>query len=182
MARESSRVLTQSTTRCEYCGRADDAVETRRGRGAQALCDACDGWITDRMREVTVAVPDATASDDREGDVDAEAGRVLALDPDVDTTAALEYSSGVSYEIIGQLEAAGFATVEDLWTATRNDLLAVPHVEPANVDAILESISTKPMGFVETFQELNPEDINALGDTDDNGGDGDPSDDDAEIL
>jgi hypothetical protein len=173
---------TQSTTRCGYCGRTDDAVSTRRGRGAQALCDTCDAWISERMGEMTVAVPDAPARDDRERDADPDGGRVLALDPDVDATAALEYSSGVSYEVIGQLEAAGFETVEDLWTATRDDLLAVPHVEPADVDAILESISTEPMGFVETLQELDPEDVDALGDTDDNGGDGDPSDDDAEIL
>lgn len=173
---------TQSTTRCEYCGRTDEAVSTRRGRGAQALCDACDAWISERVRKMTVAVPDEPARDDRERDIDAEAGRVLALDPDVDATAALEYSSGVSFEVIGQLEATGFETVEDLWTATRDDLLAVPYVEPADVDAILENISTEPMGFVETLEELDPEDVDALGDTDDDGGDGDPSDDDAEIL
>lgn len=175
---------TQSTTRCEYCGRTDDAVSTRRGRGAQALCDACDAWITERMGEMTVAVPDAPTRDSRErdADVDADSGRVLALDPDADATAALEYSSGVSYEVIGQLEAAGFETVEDLWTATRDDLLAVPHVEPADVDAILDSISTEPMGFVETLEELDPEDVDALGDDSGDGADGDPSDDDAEIL
>jgi hypothetical protein len=178
---------TQSTTRCEYCGRADEAVATRHGRGAQAICETCDAWIAERMRETTVAVPDEVPTADRGGDVDPTTGRVLALDPDADATAALEYASGVSYEVICQLETAGFDTVEDLWTAERDDLLAVPHVAPADVEAIVESISTKPSrGLDETLEELDPEDVDELGATDDSGGDSSDDDrdsgDDAEIL
>jgi hypothetical protein len=137
-------MASESTTRCEYCATADETVTTRPGRGAQALCEACDAWITERMREITVEVPDAIAGSGRGSDVGSDAGRVLALDPALEVDVALEFATGVSYEAIGQLEAAGFETVDDLWTADRDDLLAVPHVGERDVDAIVETISTRP--------------------------------------
>jgi len=137
-------MATESTTRCEYCATADESVTTRPGRGVQALCEACDAWITERFREMTVAAPDAVPDDARGSDVDPDAGRVLALDPTLEVDVALELATGVAYEAIGQLEAAGFETVDDLWTADRDDLLAVPHVGPRDVDAIVDTISTRP--------------------------------------
>lgn len=134
---------TQTTTRCEFCECTDESVATRPGRGAQALCDGCDAWISDRMRAVTVSRPDDARADGTASGVDADA-RSLALDPDLDATVALEFSAGVSYEAIGQLEAAGFETVEDLWVADRDALTDVPHVTASDVDAIRDTISTTP--------------------------------------
>ncbi|ELY35566.1 helix-hairpin-helix domain-containing protein [Natronorubrum tibetense] len=182
---------TESTTRCEFCGNADETVTTRPGRGAQALCDTCDAWITERMREMTVVVPDAFTCEERGGDVDPATGRTLALDPSLGVVDALEFTTGISYEAIGKLEAAGFETVSDLWTADRDELLAVPYVEPKDVDAIIQGISTQAVqdfeadldelddakdGTEDVFGELSSEDT----------GTNEPSekdpDDDAELL
>jgi len=176
---------TQSTTRCEYCGSATDSVSTRRGRGAQALCDTCDAWIAERMRETTVVVPDTVTVAAGGEDAALASGRTLALDPGLPVADALEYAIALSYEAIGQLEAAGYETVEDLWLADREELLSVPNVAGSDVDAIVETISTEPTsGFAETLERLQPDDVDELG-TNDNGDgsdDDDPSDDDAEIL
>lgn len=137
-------MTTDSRTQCEHCGRRKEAVTTRPGRGAQTLCDACDAWITDRMRAMTVEVPDAITRCGRRSDTDSDAERVLALNPALEIDVALESATAVSYEAIGHLEAAGFETVRDLWTADRDDLLAVPHVSPRDVDEIIETISTCP--------------------------------------
>lgn len=169
-------MATESTTRCEYCATADESVTTRPGRGAQALCEACDAWITERFREMTVAAPDAVPDDAREPEVDPDAGRVLALDPALEIDVALEFATGVTYEAIGQLEAAGFETVDDLWTADRDDLLAVPHVGPGDVDAIVDTISTRPDRDLDDVIE----DVPWFGRLDEDD-DGDPSDDDAEL-
>ncbi|WP_435366020.1 helix-hairpin-helix domain-containing protein [Haloarchaeobius sp. DYHT-AS-18] len=159
MAAVVASMSTESTTRCEYCANADESVSIRAGRGAQALCDTCDAWITERMREMTVQVPDSLTAEERGGAVDPAAGRTLALDPELGMVEALEFSSDVSYEAIGQLEAAGFETVDDLWTADREELLAVPSVGPDEVDAIVESISTQPgRGFGEILDELDDDD------------------------
>lgn len=138
-------MATESTTRCEYCATTDETVTTRPGRGAKALCETCDAWITDRMREMAVEVPDTTTGTTRGPDVDPDAGRVLALDPALEIDVALEFATDISFEAIGHLEAAGFETVDDLWAAERDDLLAVPHVRPGDVDAIVETVSTRPV-------------------------------------
>lgn len=140
---------------------------------------------------MTVVVPDALTAETGRGDATLASERTLALDPELDVADALEYASGITYEAIGQLQAVGYETVEDLWLADRETLLEVPDVAAGDVDAIVETISTPPAkGFMETLEELEPEDVDALGATDDGGDghedssddDGDPSDDDAEIL
>jgi len=139
------------------------------------------------MRETTVVVPDTVTVAAGGEDAALASGRTLALDPELPVADALEYAIALSYEVIGQLEAAGYETVEDLWLADREELLSVPNVAGSDVDTIVETISTEPTsGFAETLEELEPDDVDALGATDDVGDgsdtDDDTSDDDAEIL